>query len=111
LADIRVLDVWGLGSLEVGRAMLRGGYDREHVYELAKANDIRIGILNGASGLIPPQWIKVGQWQIGDNVALASDTVWFYAVNPAEVETLTENLRQFASRLPTSVKQTGEYAE
>ena len=54
---------------------------------------------------IPAEWIKVGEWQIRDNVVCGDDTVSFYAVDPAATPGLIENLRAFASRLPADVIQ------
>jgi len=42
----------------------------------------------------------VGQLKISRNVVCASDTVSFYAVDPAEKDNLIENLKIFSYRLP-----------
>jgi hypothetical protein len=111
LADIHVLDLIGLGSLDVARLRLAGQFDAEHLETLAKDRGASIAIVydtwfgdeNGS--LIPASWQRVGQWTISRNVVAGADTVSFYAVDPAEVDRLTEHLREFAPHLPPGVQQ------
>ncbi len=108
LADIDCLDIWGLTSMEVARAK-RGEYYSPHtVHEIAKAMDVKIGIVYD-EWFIPPSWINVGEWTISNNVACGDDRVVFYAVDPLEMDRLADNLRAFSSRLPKGVAQSGRY--
>jgi len=125
LADVRCLDLYGLASLEVARNRLSGAYDREQICDLARSNDARVAIVydtwfrpGGMAGIphdrpggIPSQWIKVGQWEIANNAVCGHKVVSFYATDPSEEDHLISNLRQFASELPRSVKQSGKYLE
>ena len=125
LADVRCLDLYGLASLEVARNRLSGAYDREQIRDLARSNDARVAIVydtwfrpGGMAGIpqdrpggIPSQWIKVGQWEILNNAVCGHKVVSFYATDPLEEDHLISNLRQFASELPRSVKQSGKYLE
>ncbi|HNX27360.1 MAG TPA: hypothetical protein PKK48_08125, partial [Phycisphaerae bacterium] len=61
-------------------------------------------------GGLPWQWIKIGQWQIPDNVIAGDDTVSFYCPEASEVERAVRNLRQFSGTLPADVKQLGRFA-
>jgi len=132
LADIKCLDLWGLGSVEVTKKKREGEYDRDKIYELAKSEGSRIAIVYddwfrpggrlwggirieaipapSLSG-IPSQWIKVGEWKIQNNVICNRNTVSFYAVDPNEANNLMENLRTFSDRLPESIVQTGLYCD
>ncbi len=113
LADIRLTDLAGLGTLEVGREFHEHNapaLTTQQADEISKANRARIGIVfDGLLLTMPSSWQRVGEWQISNDIIAASDTVSFYAIDPANVESLKANLRQFSSRLPTTVKQMGDY--
>lgn len=113
IADIECLDLWGLANLEVAKLRREGSYDTQQIYNLAKQKSVKIAIVYdhwfGRYGGIPPQWIKVGEWKISNNVVCGGDTISFYAVDPLEKDNLIKNLRDFSYRLPNDVVQTGEY--
>ncbi len=132
LADIRCLDLWGLGSIEVAKEKKDGDYHEEQIYHLAKSKDVKIAVVyddwflpggrlwegvrfdatpSPARRGIPSQWIKAGEWKIRNNVICNRNTVSFYAVDSKEADILTENLKGFSSRLPKDVVQTGKYTE
>lgn len=115
LADIRCIDMAGLGNITVAREMRQGDYNSIQVRDLARSEEVVIALLydlraaQRGTSLIPPEWIEVGQWRIAHNVVCGSDTVSFYAVQPATEGPLRENLRSFSSRLPANVAQRGSY--
>ncbi len=107
LADIRLLDLWGLGSLEPTTLRIQHRYTTEQIYNLANQRDARIAIVYDKwfddFGGLPPQWIKVGQWRVDNNVVLGGDKVSFYAVDRLERDSLSQNLGIFADELPETV--------
>ena len=111
LADIRCLDLWGLGNLNVASAKMRKRYNGGKIYEFAKSERIQIAIIYDHWFEVPSQWVKVGQWKILDNVICGGDTVSFYAVNPMEKNILIRNLQKFSSFLPKGVTQSGMYMD
>jgi hypothetical protein len=52
---------------------------------------------------IPSEWVKVGEWQIFNNVVCGDDFVSFYALNTAEVPGLLKRLHSFEKALPATV--------
>ena len=114
LADIRCVDIWGLANLEVAKARMDGSYGTEFVANLAERENAAIAVVyphiteTGESGL-PSDWMYAGEWKISDNIICTSDTVQFYAVDPAEWEGLMNNLREFSERLPEDVMESGIY--
>jgi hypothetical protein len=113
LADLRVLDLWGLASREMAEAKLRGRYTTAGIAELAAARGVRVAViyerwLDGAGG-VPPEWVRAGRWRVASNVVLGDRTVAFYAVDPAEAGPLGDHLRAFAPELPPGVAQLGPY--
>jgi hypothetical protein len=113
LADVRLLDLYGLATLETARLHRRGAYSPDAVSTLAAERDTAVAIIYpswfGEYGGVPPQWTRVGDWKVRDNVILGDSVVSFYAVKPDERAPLAANLRQFAADLPADVSQSGEY--
>ena len=107
----------GLASREVARLIVGDRWGRAAVERLAQARGTRLAVIYeswfqyGELDLIPPAWIKVGEWTISHNVSVAADTVSFYAAGPGEEPRLISSLKQFASQLPPGVRQSGKYTE
>ncbi len=109
LADIRCLDLFGLGNTEPVKLVKEGRYDSRQIYNLAKRDQAKIAIVYDQFferfGGLPTQWNIVGKWKIVNNIACAEDEISFYAVDPSEADNLNRNLRAFSSYLPASVVQ------
>jgi hypothetical protein len=111
LADIRLFDLWGLGSMEPARLRLKKLYNTEQIYNLARQKGVTVAIAydwwfdTKNIGGLPPQWIALGKWKIIKNVVAAGDTVILYAVDPSAADELIQNLRQFAEELPADVEK------
>jgi len=113
LADLRVLDLWGLASREVAEAKLTGRYTTAGIAELARSRGVRVAVIYerwlDTAGGVPPEWIRAGRWRGASSDVLGDRTVSFYAVDPAEAAPLGEHLRTFAPELPPGVAQLGPY--
>jgi hypothetical protein len=112
-ADIRCVDLLGLGSAEVTRAKLAGQYNTARIDQLAQAHQVKIALIYSGwfdnEGGVPPRWIKVGEWNIKNCVVCGAPVVSFYGLDPVEAEKLKRNLREFSRRLPKGVVQSGPY--
>jgi hypothetical protein len=113
LADLRVLDLWGLASREVAEAKLTGRYTTSGIAELARSRGVGVAVIYerwlDAAGGVPQEWVRAGRWRVASNVVLGDRTVAFYAVDPAEAGPLADHLRAFAPELPPGVAQLGPY--
>jgi hypothetical protein len=109
LADIRLVDLAGLGTRESAAFKLKRTYGSRQVATVAEQYRTQIALVYDSWFQIPAEWTKVGEWQIRDNVVCGDDTVSFYAVDAAAIPGLTENLQTFASHLPADVIQRGDY--
>lgn len=111
LADVTVLDLFGLGSLDVAEAKLDGRFDQSMIDELVQHYNADIAVIYNSwfDGMIPGSWIEVGQWQILDNVICSSDTVSFYAPSLDHQPAITTQLQDFSTQLPAGVVQRGPY--
>jgi hypothetical protein len=107
LADIRLLDLAGLGTVETAGAFLRGAFDDVFLRQLVRARRVKIAITyESIFGSGPPAaWVVVGKWRIPLNVVCYGDTVTFFAVDPSEAPRLRRHLLDFSHELPPQVKQ------
>jgi hypothetical protein len=113
LADVRVLDIFGLGNLDMARLKLGGRYASDHIAASAQQDGAEIAIIYpswlGEFGGVPARWVRVGEWTVRDNIVLGESSVSFYAVHDGARSRLVDSLRQFAPNLPPDVVQAGEY--
>jgi hypothetical protein len=105
--DTHCFDLWGLSSLEVAKAKMQNSFDAGFIDQITKSEQIKIAILYEhwftPYGGLPPEWIKVGEWTIQNNVVCGGNTVSFFAVDPSEKDLLTQHLIEFSSKLPIDV--------
>lgn len=113
LADVKMLDLYGLSNLEVIKAKRNGSYNAEAIHELATRNNAEIIVIYDSwfPDNRPPAWIEVGQWQITNNIACADDTVTFYVTQDKFKSDAIANLQDFGKNLPDDVRQYGLYTE
>jgi hypothetical protein len=112
-ADVRCLDLAGLGTYEVTQLMRHRQYHTQDMLRLARQAGVKVALLYdnwyAPIGGLPRDWVWVGQWTIPDNVVTGGDTVSIYAVDESETASLLQNLKDFAPRLPSDVRQSGRY--
>ncbi len=106
LADLKTVDLSGLGTVEITRLARENPTTQQaHISEILHTRGVKIAVV--LDGYAPPaDWIAVGRWKTPNPVVLAADTVWFYALDMSEVEHLRTSLQQFGSSLPKTVQQT-----
>jgi hypothetical protein len=108
-ADIRCLDLIGLGSLDVAEESRDGQFVTADINRVAQAHGVTIAILYdkwfppGSHVAPPDHWQTIGYWTIPDNAVAASPTVTFYATSPAEAVQMRANLDAFRAHLPDRV--------
>jgi len=106
--DIRLVDLWGLASIETARALRSRSFNTEFVRGLTRQRDGKIAIVHKKSfdkwGGLPAEWEVVGEWIIRGNLICWDDTVTFYAVDPSYRERLRSGLQSFRSQLPFGVE-------
>ena len=110
LADVRLLDLWGLAGPELARLKLHNQYTDELPLGRAKQEGVEVAMVY-RQWFSSPAWTEVGQWRIRGNVTCAHDDVSIYAVDSSATAELVRNLRAFASDLPADVEQSGLYTQ
>ena len=110
LADTKLLDFVGLGSMEPARLRRQNRYGSEQADSLAKQQGVVVAIVY-RGWYFTQKWREVGQWRISNNVVCGGNTVSICAIDSSASDGLIENLKAFAGELPADVKQLGEYTE
>jgi hypothetical protein len=113
----RLIDLWGLASIDVAKERVRGNLSQSQIAHLTLARNTKIAIVyansfkNGfcSTDGLPSQWKAVGTWTDSDTASYSETTLTFFAVDPTEELRLTNALRHFAPQLPPSVLQAGPY--
>jgi hypothetical protein len=117
IANIKSVDLLGLSSLNVSKAILKNNYTIEDLDNITRQNHVKVVIVyeylykNYLTRGLPSKWIKIGQWKIPNRITCFMDTVSFYVIDPKDEENLTKNLRKFSSQLPPDVQQSGKYMD
>ena len=118
------LDLYGLGSDEVTRLIMKGQWNTASMQQVTEKSGVRVAAIYdrwfSGKEKPPSSWVRVGQWTLPDfqvepvvpGIKLSAPmgvvgwmTVSFYATNPAEAERLSANLRSFSPCVPAPVLQ------
>lgn len=109
--DIRLVDIFGLGTLEVAQARMDDAYTPQVMGQIAAGSGAEIGITywhwitEMLVGEVPEGWLPVGAWGTPNVVVLGGETVTFYALTDAAVDPLVDALWDFGDELPEAVFQ------
>jgi hypothetical protein len=112
LAELRCLDLWGLGTREVARAKRSNTYSTETIAALARERGTRIAIVYAdwfTEPTLPAAWIPAGRWTIPHNIVCGGETIEFLATDESELPHLVEALQAFSDSLPPAVRQAGPH--
>ena len=107
LADLHLVDLYGLASMDVARAKLSGQLTTAVIDRVTSSQGARIAIVYDlwfAQVGLPSSWVKVRQWHYQDCYVCGEDTVSFYALSPNQVPALQSDLDHFSQQLPRSVR-------
>lgn len=109
-ADVRILDLWGLGSIDVTRIRRQRRFTSETIAALLRAHRTDYVIVfpasfQGATAL-PGGLIEIGTWTISHNVVCGGDTVGFYATSVPSARRLWTAFNRYSAMLPKGVQVT-----
>jgi len=104
--NAHIVDLWGLGSIEVARSRKGHYWTPAFLDSLVRAKGARLALVfdEWFDPALLHKWTKVASWQIPDNVICGSDVVCFYAIRPEDVAAMRRNLREYQSSLPGDVR-------
>jgi hypothetical protein len=106
LSNGNILDLWGLGNIDVAKSKKQNYYTPDFLDSFSKKNNTKIAIVYDSwfNTDLLKRWQKIATWKINNNVICGDDTVSFYAVDENEKELLKNNLHDFEKKLPVGVQ-------
>jgi hypothetical protein len=112
--DSHVLDLVGLGSVEVARLKRENRFDTAAIAGLLAAEQIEyVAVCDDwfvKKQTLPRTLFPVGAWTIDNNIICAGPKISFYATNESNAARLAAALHRYAPRLPSGVVVTYERA-
>lgn len=119
-ADIKLLDLVGLGSYEWIEVIADDDVNVETIDQWAKDEDAQLAILydfytpdaSEEHLQIPSTWVLVGTWQLNRPLVIGFNDTWkFYAMNEESAQILHRHLLAFEEQLPEDVSFTDLYGD
>jgi len=106
--NARIVDLWGLGDIDIARSKKGGYWTPAFLDSFCRKQNTDIAIIYDSwiDQSIPPQWKKTAEWKIQNNVVCGDDYVSFYAVDTTHTSELRKNLETFSESLPKTVTVT-----
>jgi hypothetical protein len=103
--NLNVVDLWGLGSIDVARSRKGGYWTPVFLDSLVRSRGVKLAIVYETWFDKPllDKWTKVATWQMPQNVICGSDVVTFYTIQEADKKTLEDNLHSFQLSLPRDI--------
>jgi hypothetical protein len=100
-----VVDLWGLGTIEVSKSRRGQYWSAVFLDSLCKQKNVKLAVIYDSwfNNSFVNRWKKIATWQIPDNVVCGDDTVSFYAVDTTFATLLTKNLLEYQTKLPAEV--------
>lgn len=111
LADIRLVDLAGLGTAEVARLRRAGFLDTNWFHTLADTHDVDLAIIYETwfEGIIPRRWTLVARWFTPESVVLGGSYVSFFAVRAELADELALHLLAFTDQMDARVQHLPNY--
>jgi hypothetical protein len=101
-----VIDLWGLGSIDVAKSRRGKYWDADFLDSFSKKNNTGLAIVYESwfNDSLLNRWTKVATWKIQNNVICGDDIVSFYVLDPAKAPGLKEDLQAFQLKMPPGVE-------
>jgi len=106
--DARIIDLWGLATLETAKMLLEGRYTWENVDSFVRREGGKVALLYGdvfAKRYFPILWDEVGLWYLlgPKRFVVGNKAVYFYVVSE-NADTLKKRFVEFSkNKLPKGV--------
>ena len=106
LSGANVLDLWGLGNIDVAKSKKNNYWTASFLDSLARNHNTNVAMVYDSwinNGVLL-KWEKVATWKIENNVICGDDTVSFYALDNISKELVKNNLLEYQKTLPSDIR-------
>jgi hypothetical protein len=105
-ADIKVVDLWGLGSIDVAKSKKGKYWTPSFLDSLVRKEEVKMAAVYDEwfDPAVLQRWTKVATWKIQNNVICGGDVVSFYVINSADSTELKNKLLDYQKSLPADNK-------
>jgi hypothetical protein len=105
-ADLKIIDLWGLGDNEVTRARKAGNWNGAFLQQLVLKRNAVVAVIYESwfTKELTDNWQKVGTWEVSYSFMLGDTKVTFYAIDKNKAQSLKNNLVEFSSQLPKDIR-------
>jgi hypothetical protein len=106
--NINVVDLFGLGNIDVARSKKGNYWTSPFLDSLVRARKVKLAIVYDEwyEKSLLNKWTKVATWKIPNNVICGADNVTFYSITKENSDSLNNHLHQFQPSLPPGVSVT-----
>jgi len=103
--DAKIVDLWGLATIEVAKSRKEKYWTPQFLDSLSKASKVPVAMIYDVwfNDSLQNYWHKVASWQIQNNIICGDDEVSFYALDSMHIPVLKQQLMQFQPQLPRTV--------
>jgi hypothetical protein len=103
--DAKIVDLWGLGNIDIARSRKNKSWTPVFLDSLVQSQKVSIAVIYDQwfDPAMYKSWSKSGTWTITNNVITGGETVSFYCIQGDSCIKDQQQLRDFESELPESV--------
>src|SRR5260221_66939 len=104
-SNVNVVDLFGLGNIEVARSKKGNYWTSPFLDSLVRARKVKLAIVYDEwyEKALLDHWTKVATWKIPNNVICGADNVTFYSITKENSDSLSSHLHRFQPSLPPGV--------
>jgi hypothetical protein len=104
--DSKIIDLWGLATVEVTKSKRNHYWSPNYLDSLCRANHVPMAIIYDSwfGNSLAKGWSKAATWQIRNNVICGDSIISFYSLDSSSRNILKGQLEAFQSQLPPSVQ-------
>jgi hypothetical protein len=102
----RVVDLWGLGDIDIARSRRKQYWTPTFLDTISRRKNARLAIVYDSwfKDSLQHHWQKLATWKIPDNVVCGDDIVSFYAIDSSIAPKLKNDLILYQQSLPKEVE-------
>lgn len=105
-SNTKIVDLWGLGSIDVARSKKSKYWTPAFLDSFVKKKNVKLAVVYDEwfEKELLSRWTKVAAWEMNNNVIAGGNTVSFYVIDSEYAKELKENLHDYQKYLPHDIR-------